>query len=377
MAQVLTKIPVKNIDINATTFARFFDRFPSFWRIQIAGWTLYLVMMYVTFLTVAAEGTLFRLFEVKVIRTIIGFSLTCVMRSIYRRFGTNLSIQKVILLVLCSSIIFGSVWTVSEMAATSLRNPNFTFANNLARIPRNALDYGLTLTAWSALYFGIKYWREWQTERENALAERENALAAIALANQAQLEMLRYQLNPHFLFNSLNSIRALIGEDATRAKLMVTQIADFLRHSLQNGNIGEIALADEIEAARNYLAIEKVRFEEKLIVSFDIEESTKKFLVPCFLLNPLVENAVKHGLNGDGKPLEIRVSARIENNALRLEVVNTGTFGSNAKGTKIGLKNVRERLAKLFPGKSSFELFEENGLVRALIIIETEERKAE
>ena len=361
MAQVFTKTPVKYFNDGGTAaFERLFNRFPSFWQIQIAGWTLYLVMMYVTFLTVAAEGTLLRLFEIKAIRTIIGFCLTCVMRSIYRRFGTNLSIQKVVFLVLGCSIVFGGVWTISEMAANFLRNTNFVV--NLARIPRGALDYGLTLTAWSALYFGIKYWREWQQERENAFE-------AAALANQAQLEMLRYQINPHFLFNSLNSIRASINEDAARAKQMVTQLAEFLRYSLLHYNANEVALGEEVEAVRNYLAIEKTRFEDKIVIEFDIEEAAEKLPVPCFLLNPLIENAVKHGLNNSKQPLKIRVSARLVNNCLLLEVANTGTLKTKTEGTKVGLKNIRERLQKIYGESGSFELKEENGWVHAQIKI--------
>jgi hypothetical protein len=361
MAHVLTKAPVKNFDRKtAVTFEWLFNRFPTFWQVQLAGWTLYAVMMYVTFLTVAPAGTLYNLLIIKLIRTVIGFSLTCLMRVIYRRFGTNLSIQKVVLLVLGCSIVFGCVWTLSEMAASSLRNPNFVFANNLARIPRNALDYGLTLTAWSALYFGIKYWRQWQTERDNALA-------SAALANQAQLEMLRYQINPHFLFNSLNSIRASIDEDAFRAKQMVTQLAEFLRYSLLHNNAQEVALGEEIEAVRNYLAIEKTRFEERLEVEFQVDEAAESLPAPSFLLNPLVENAIKHGLNNSAQPLKIRVSARLRNGVLWLEVANTGSLSQGGDGTKVGLRNIRERIEKIYGGRGSFELVEEGGWVCARI----------
>lgn len=344
------------------TFEWLFNRFPTFWQVQLAGWTLYLVMMYVTFLTVAAAGTLFNLFIIKLIRTLIGFCLTCLMRVVYRRFGTNLSIQKVVLLVLGCSIVFGCVWTLCEMSASSLRNPNFIFANNLVRIPRNALDYGLTLTAWSALYFGIKYWRQWQTERDNALA-------SAAMANQAQLEVLRYQINPHFLFNSLNSIRASIDEDSVRAKQMVTQLAEFLRYSLLHNNAQEVALGEEIEAVRNYLAIEKTRFEERLEVDFDVDEAAEKLPAPSFLLNPLVENAVKHGLNNSEQPLRIRISAKLRNGVLFLEVANTGSLSHSSGGTKVGLKNIRERIEKIYDGRGSFELMEEGGWVCARITL--------
>jgi two-component sensor histidine kinase len=361
MAHVLTKTPVNTAQRkSAISFERLFQRFPSFWQVQLAGWTLYLVMMYVTFLTVAASGTLYNLFIIKLIRTVIGFFLTCSMRGVYRRFGTNLSIQRVVLLVLGCSIVFGGAWTLCEMGAASLRNPNFSFANNLARIPRNALDYGLTLTAWSALYFGIKYWREWQ-------AERDRALAASALANQAQVEMLRYQINPHFLFNSLNSIRASIDEDAARAKQMVTQLAEFLRFSLLHNNKTEVALGEEIEAVRNYLAIEKTRFEDRLEVEFVVDEAAKKLPTPSFLLNPLVENAVKHGLDNSARPLRIRITAQLRDGRLLLEVANTGRLSQGGGGTKVGLRNIRERIEKIYGERGNFVLVEEDGWVCARI----------
>jgi hypothetical protein len=364
MEQVLTKRPVSDAARGAAAFAPAwpFDRAPTFWQVQLAGWALYLLMIYVTFLTVAAPGTLYGLFVIKLIRTIIGLCLTCLMRAVYRRFGTDLPIQQVVPLVLGCSVVFGLAWTLAEMGAAALRSPAFAFADGLPRIPRNALDYGLTLTAWSALYFGVKYWRQWQ-------AERENALASAALADRAQLEMLRYQINPHFLFNSLNSIRASIDEDADRARRMVTQLSEFLRYSLLHQS-SEVALGEEVEAVRNYLAIEKTRFEERLEVEFEVEERAERLPTPSFLLNPLVENAIKHGLKSSARPLRVRVSARVRDGALLLEVANTGSLReTEGGGTGVGLRNTRERLEKVYGGRSRLELFEEGGWVRARITI--------
>lgn len=342
----------------------FKGKLPSFWTIQIIGWLVYLVAIYITFLTVAQPDKFLALFYIKAVRAFIGFFLTSVfMRPIYLRWGNKLTIQSLVFLVLACAVVFGSMWAALENCYDFLTNPNFSFPNFVARFPRLALDYAMTLTAWSALYLGVKNWWSWQKERENALE-------AAALANKAQLEMLRYQLNPHFLFNSLNSIRASIDEDANRAKQMVTQLAEFLRYSLLNCDEKEVPLREELEATRNYLAIEKTRFEDKLEVAFKVDERTQDLLVPCFLLNPLVENAVKHGLNGDAKPLKILVSAAIEDNALRLEVANTGSLNGNGNGTKVGLKNVRERIDKLFSERGSFTLKEEKGWVKAQIVVQ-------
>lgn len=337
----------------------------SFWKLQIGGWLIYLVLIYITFLSIAAEGSFLRLLEIKTVRTIIGFALTCILWQFYKRIINRFSLGKIVAIVVISSVIFGILWTAIESLYGILTNPNYNFYAILPRMPRIALDYFVTVMAWSAIYFGVKYWREWQTERENALQAK-------ILAEKAQLEMLRYQLNPHFLFNALNSIRASVEEDKTRAKQMITQLSEFLRHSLLTGKKREIPLREEIEAVKNYLAIEKIRFEEKLEVKFDIENAAEDFKIPYFLLNPLVENAVKHGLQTSEKPLKIQISAKIIEDKLFLEVANSGKLSEkfDSNGTKIGLKNVRERLEKLFPEKSSFAIFQNNGFVRAQIEIE-------
>jgi len=342
---------------------------PSFWTIQLTGWIVYFVVIYITFLSVAQPGNFLNLFYLKAFRALTGFFLTSIlMRPVYRRFANRLSIGGLVLLVLICAAIFGYAWTAIEYYYAYFTNPVLNTTNYLARSPRIALDYAMTLTAWSALYLGMKNWLLWQKERENALR-------ASALANRAQLEMLRYQLNPHFLFNALNSIRASVDEDQARAKQMITQLSEFLRYSLLGDTAKKIPLRDEIEAVKNYLAIEKIRFEEKLSVTFDVESAAEDFRVPCFLLNPLVENAVKHGLQTSPKPLEIKISAQIRNDKLFLEVANSGELqnGARTNGNGIGLKNVRERLDKLFGDGGKFNLSQENGFVKARIEIAKKE----
>jgi hypothetical protein len=154
-----------------------------------------------------------------------------------------------------------------------------------------------------------------------------------------------------------------------REEVFNTQLAEFLRYSLLHNNAQEVALGEEIEAVRNYLAIEKTRFEERLEVEFRIDQETENLPAPSFLLNPLVENAIKHGLNSSTQPLKIRVSAQLRNGVLRLEVANTGSLSHGSDGTKVGLRNIRERIEKLYGGRGSFELAEEDGWVCARITL--------
>jgi two-component system, LytTR family, sensor kinase len=337
----------------------------SFWVLQLIGWAVYGVLIYITFLTVVPPSGRFSLLQVKISRTLTGLLLTSLMRPLYKHIGSARSVPFIALLILITSFAFGSIWPFGEQAGLWLMNRQ-PFGLT-ARYPVEVLDYSFTLIGWSALYFGIKYWRQWQSEHERTLQ-------AEALANHAQLDMLRYQLNPHFLFNALNSIRASIDEDSQRAKRMVTEFSEFLRYSLLNDNSALVELRHEIEAIKNYLAIEKIRFEDKLEVTFDIEPAAEKCQLPGFLVHPLVENAVKHGMTNNSGPLKICIAARMRDGSLVVEIANTGRLDArpsqtNGGGTQIGLRNVRERLAKLYPDKSCFSIRQDGAWIRATIEI--------
>src|SRR5688572_5310972 len=219
------------------------------------------------------------------------------------------------------------------------------------------LDNSFPLFGWSLVRLGLQY--------NTALRhQREQALRAVAAARDAQLRMLAYQLNPHFLFNTLNSIRALINEDRQRAREMVTALAGYLRYALVERPLHVAPLEEEVASVRGYLAIEQVRFEERLDVRMEVEPSALRCEVPAFLLNPLVENALKHGASpAPGAPLEVRVKAWLaEPDRLRLMVENTGVWKGKALRARapgerddgelggLGLANVRARLRALHPG---------------------------
>ena len=227
---------------------------------------------------------------------------------------------------------------------------------------------------WSLIHLGLQY---------NAALrdQREQALRATAAARDAQLRMLAYQLNPHFLFNTLNSIRALINEDGQRARDMVTALSGYLRYALVERPLHVALLDEEVASVRGYLSIEKVRFEERLDARLEVDPAALHCEVPAFLLNPLVENAVKHGAAGTADaPLVVRVQARlVEAGRLRLTVENTGGWGNGrnvahaaahaADGSPggVGLANVRARLAALHPGDHRIDIEEADGYVRVVV----------
>lgn len=237
---------------------------------------------------------------------------------------------------------------------------------------QGGLASGTTLFLVSCVSFGLDYWRQ-------AALERESAREAKSLAHQAQLRMLRYQLNPHFLFNTLNAIRGLILEDPQRSRRMVSELADFLRYSL-DGQGGEGTVGDELEAIENYLAIQHARFEKQLDAQVQVDPSALTVSLPSFLIHPLVENAVKHGMKSGITPLKLRIEITQKRRILSIRVSNTGRLipkhDHSYENTGIGLKNITERLELAFPGRHSFRVNEADGWVTAEIELQLSETLA-
>ena len=211
------------------------------------------------------------------------------------------------------------------------------------------------LLCWSGLYFGIKYHRQLQEQTEQTLR-------ATAAAHQAQLMALRYQLNPHFLFNTLNAISTLIlDRDNETANLSVTRLSDFLRYSLDNDPALMIPLEQEIEAVMLYLDIEKIRFGERLKLEMEVDELAARARVPSLLLQPLVENSVKHAISANEEGGTISLVAGVEGEYLHLELTDTGPDRSSkavepASERQVGLKNTLQRLKTLYNDAYVFDI---------------------
>ncbi|NNL94024.1 MAG: histidine kinase [Xanthomonadales bacterium] len=225
------------------------------------------------------------------------------------------------------------------------------------------------MLAWSVIYFSVKYYRIFQEYRESALR-------SAAMAHEAQLKMLRYQLNPHFLFNTLNAISTLILERQIElANRMVSKLSSFLRFSLDNDPMQKITLRQELKALRLYLEIEKVRFEEHLGMKFEIDEDAQAALIPSLLLQPLVENAIKYAIAKSEDGGNLRIAAKVFAGDLLIEVSDDGpgveiVDGQIPGASGVGLRNTRERLQELYGAHHSFRLSnaEPHGLVISIRI---------
>ena len=364
-------------DVSVMSLSQRFEKLSLFWVLQISGWALYGVIYYLIYYSHRDLDT----------ANIIGFSVTyivavpvsLVMRKIYQGIeDEHRSLLKLSAVVIMTSIIFAVIWLYLDRLVSypiyGIENfqkalDKITWRSNVGQIYWNSF----ILFTWSALYFLINFWRQW--DEQVARTEK-----AELLAHSAQYQMLRYQLNPHFLFNSLNSIRALILEDQGKARDMVTELSELLRYSLVSKNNGDVPLSEEIGAIKHYFAIEKKRYEDNLQVAFDIDPLAEEFPIPSFLVHPLVENAVKYGMKTSDMPLSISIAAKVKDSELHLKVSNSGNWlpevddgkRSRPVGTGTGLKNIRNRLENRFPGKHRIRTSEDQGQVNAEIWISRE-----
>ena len=224
---------------------------------------------------------------------------------------------------------------------------------------------------WDTLpwFLGYHLFRYARISTKRAL-ELENSL------QESELDRLRKQLNPHFLFNALNGIRALVLTEPKQSREAIGQLSDLLRLSLKVNLSENISLEEEVEILENYLSIEKIRFEERLKVEIDIPTSLRRYNVVPFSLQILAENAVKHGIGKLKKGGIIKVVASKSVNYLNLQVINTGSLTSDiensSENTSIGLENLKRRLKINFGEKAKFDLVGENGFVTATIIFPLE-----
>jgi two-component sensor histidine kinase len=354
--------------------SRYFHNFPTlqnltFWHFHIGGWLLFWCGdVILILLQRIPPGEILA----QSIDAPLAFLLGLLLRQVYLRVDyRKLSILELLALVAYWTVIFAILWHGTMITTryyfvghqTIVRMVQWKFA-----VPWLTQTMPLWF-GWSTLYFAMKYWRDWD-------AEKRKSQKAISLAQRAQLQMLRYQVNPHFLFNALNSVRALIDEDKKNAKSMITELSEFLRYSLVTRDHSEVTLQHELEAIQHYLSIEKKRFEDKLDVSFEIDKRTQDYPILSFLIHPFVENAIKYGMKTSPMPLRIRIQTSSSNGALRVTISNTGAWLTPAtdserksNGTGTGLENVRARLENAYPKKYRLETQERDGWVQAILEI--------
>jgi two-component system, LytTR family, sensor kinase len=333
-----------------------------FWRIQITAWLVFGLVYYLAVVPLAGRDPL-RLLVFKLFWALTGVAVSSLLAVLFTRAGlARRDPATALALAEALAIPLGLLWVAALGGLVRVVTGSSDMIFTRQGFPVVALNHVLILTAWSGAWLALSYWR--RSERE-----QRKSIAALGYARQAQLEVLRYQLNPHFLFNALASVRALITEHPAQARETVTRLSDFLRSTLHPRSGASATVAEEMQVVRDYLAIEKVRFEDRLQVDLACDTAAGAETLPSFLLHSLVENAVKHGRPVCGR-LRIRVAARIHRERLELIVENTGRFLPPPDATgHLGLRNVRDRLAGSYPGRHEFQVGQAGELVRATVAI--------
>ena len=323
----------------------------TYWLCQILGWGLYSALG----LTGAAQ-------EVGWIRPLlIGYgafflysiALTHAFRGVIRQRQWALAITPRSSLRLAAGA-FGVAAIQTFLVIwidLTLEGPRSVFLKPVSAVGLWAGVTGVMLT-WTVLYLALTYTRH----------AKEKDVTLELLRRESELRTLESQINPHFLFNCLNSIRALVAEDPAKAQEMITRFAAILRYNLNRDLNRLVPLADEVEVATDYLALEAIRFEDRLRVRFAVTPEAARVPAPPMLLQTLVENALKHGIARLPAGGEVTVRAALEDGRLALEVENTGTLApSDPEGGGLGLKIARQRLRLLYADRASLELTERPG----------------
>lgn len=333
-------------------------KIPLFWRFQLAGWLAFTIFSFPSkwvMLETFPDSVLVSLY-----RDGMGFLITIGMRELYRRvYHEKMSMVSLAALVAGVSLGSGVVLTLFSLGfhefldfkAKQTFTPPVVFGIFYFRT-------GLCL-GWSLLYFGIKLMHD-SMEREVRLARAE------ANSERAELQMLRAQINPHFLFNSLNTILHALEKQRQGISGMVQSLPDYLNYSLAHKNDDFVLLGEECDALMDYLALEKVRFGESLNMACQIDPGTRSARVPGVLLQPLIENAIKFSRETSEPPFIVRLNISRENSGLLIEICNTGrwiTPDPHRASGGVGLENIRKRLEWLYPGQHTLEVVPEEGWV--------------
>ncbi|MCL5255813.1 MAG: histidine kinase [Gammaproteobacteria bacterium] len=327
------------------------DRNKLFWLMQIAGWCGYALVQYMGSLMHEMREIWI---AIVLLGAYAGFLLTVPMRYIYRSIWSWHPALQLLVVLACSYVAAATWAVVDNLTNWEIYKFGYRPTNLLFYFQHSIAKFYIMLT-WSGLYFVIKYYQLLQDARQKALT-------AASMAHQSQLKMLRYQLNPHFLFNTLNAISTLIlVNDTKNANQMMNKLSRFLRFSLDNEPIKRITLDKEIQALMLYLDIEKVRFAERLDVQVNIEDAAHNALVPSLILQPLIENAIKYAIAKTESCGRIDIRAWVEQSDLCITVADNGPHrfdpdNVHVRGSGVGLENIRERLKALYGKQFSFNL---------------------
>jgi two-component sensor histidine kinase len=334
----------------------------GYWICQIAGWGSFAIYVLASYLW--AVGPARRLTDAASILffnvVVCPLVMHMVRSGMYSRGWIQLPLRRLVArLIPVVPALAGFLTALVDVSALVLNGGHGLSWPSLAGV---FFGFCWAFAGWFLIYFTVHARR-----RHDALR-----LELAVTSRDAQLQSLRAQLNPHFLFNCLNSLRSLIVEDPARAASMVTGLAEILRYSLASDRMDTVRFAEELDVIDEYVDLERIRFEERLRVERDVERSALDARIPPMLVQTLVENAVKHGISELPQGGVVRLEARTSGGRLEIRVTNTGRLKTSADATGYGLRNAAERLRLLYGDTASLTLRDNDGTTVAALSLPLE-----
>lgn len=332
----------------------------SYWVYQIIGWSLYSFSDLLNYFTIFSFDfeEFNKLIGNGIVNIAAGISLTHIFRVIFKRYEwIKLPVTQ---LVLRCAMVVGIITFV--LAAINIPMDRDIINTEKMNWALRDISYLINLTKPVLIWVLLYVFYSVADLRKNDAVERVQLEASV---KETESKILRAQMNPHFIFNALNSIRALITEDPKKAMSGITQLSNLLRSSLVSHRKTTVSLKEEIKTIQDYLSLEKIRYEERLQIKWDIAKETEGIQVPPMMLQTLVENAIKHGVQKALRWGFIEISSHLEGRLLLIRIRNTGKLeGTDSKSSSggFGLENTKRRLHLLYGNKSDFKIFQENHL---------------
>jgi two-component system LytT family sensor kinase len=322
----------------------------TYWICQTVGWLFYILVNLISYqATSNANIKDYILFSAMFPA---GIFITHLFRYVIQR--TNLLranfVYQVITIIVSSLVEATLISLINVLLLKTLGFQN-QYQLYLQSLVWNILNFSAVFFAWNIIYFGYHYFSNFKR------AEIDN-LRLEAAAKESELNSLKAQLNPHFMFNSMNSIRALVDEDPIKAKQAVTQLSNILRNSLLMNKNKEIAIAEEMSLVRDYLDLEKIRYEERLSFELSIDPKTEHLMVPPLIIQGQVENAIKHGISKLETGGKITVSSKLWDSTLLISITNTGQLNHERSATGLGFANSLQRLQLMYGKKAEINIRE-------------------
>ncbi len=326
-----------------------------YWTLQIGGWSLYAIFQIVTSVlasvsqSITVQRALFLVYE-----PLLCLLLTHGFRYLIIEWRwMSFSLTRLIPLVVSGVFLLAvSLYFLRMPVSIALNFFNPQTAFSAEKMVGGMITYSLIFFLWSVMYFVYNYF-----ESYNKSLRLEASIKEIELSN------LKSQLNPHFIFNALNSIRALVDENPPKSKQAINQLSNILRNSLVTEKRGLTGFDDELKVVKDYLGLESIRFEERLQTEFDIDPESSTFMVPPLMIQTLIENGIKHGISKLTEGGIIQLKTKVTDDHLKIHIRNSGRFilnGNRSKTGGLGLENTRQRLRLIYGDEASFRILTEN-----------------